>query len=62
MRDYIDIVFAGAPDPTGAEFVEVEDDHGKAISAGEWSKRQDGYWQLRITDDVFHIPEGGGDE
>lgn len=57
MRDYIDVVFTAAPGPDGTEFIEVEDDHGKSIRAGVWSKRTDGLWQLRITDDVFHFPD-----
>lgn len=53
MRTYIDIVFLKEPGPEGTEFVEVEDENGRSISAGEWSMRNDGLWQLRITDDVF---------
>lgn len=26
--------------------IEVEDEHGRGINAGEWRKRPDGYWEL----------------
>ncbi len=43
----VDIVFDGPPGPEAGRFVEVERD-GKSISAGEWVKREDGYWVLRM--------------
>ena len=43
----VDIVFDGPPGPEAGRFVEVERD-GKSISAGEWVKREDGYWVLRL--------------
>jgi len=43
----INIVFDGTPPE--ARFVEVENDAGKSISAGEWIKRPDGLSALRIT-------------
>lgn len=45
---HIDIVFDGPPGPESGRFVEVEDDAGKSISFGEWVKRDDGYWALRL--------------
>lgn len=45
---HIDIVFDGPPGPVAGRFVEVEDAEGKSICAGEWIKRSDGYWALRI--------------
>jgi hypothetical protein len=50
--DYIDIVFAGPPSPEGARFVEVEDSRGRSINFGEWVRRPDGYWALRIPADA----------
>jgi hypothetical protein len=44
----IDIVFDGLPGPKAGRFVEVEDEPGRSVSAGEWVERQDGYWALRI--------------
>jgi len=42
------IRFDGPPGPEAGRFVEVEDDTGKSISAGEWV--QDGeYWLLKLT-------------
>jgi hypothetical protein len=46
----VDIVFDGPPSPThSGRFVEVER-NGKSIKLGEWIKREDGYWVLRIPD------------
>ena len=45
---YIDIVFDGPPGPKAGRFVEVEDHTGHSINFGEWIKRPDGYWALRI--------------
>jgi hypothetical protein len=45
---YIDIVFEGGPGPVPPRFVEVEDDQGHSINYGQWVKREDGYWVLRI--------------
>ncbi len=51
MSGTIDIVFDGAPEPPDfPTFVEVEDMDGKSINIGEWLKRDDGYWVLRIPD------------
>lgn len=49
MTYSIDIVFDGAPGPTGGTFVEVENDLGHSIKLGEWFQRSDGYWVLRFT-------------
>lgn len=48
MTKHIDIVFDGHPGPEAGRFVEIEDDSGKSISFGEWVKRADGYWALRL--------------
>lgn len=45
---FIDIVFDGPPGHESGRFVEVEDEGGKSINAGEWIKRADGFWVLRI--------------
>ena len=45
----INIVFDGPPGPEAGRFVEVETDDGKSINAGEWIKRPDGLWALRIV-------------
>lgn len=52
MNEYIDIVFDGPPGPTeiSGRFVEVEDSSGKSIAFGEWVRREDGYYALRIPD------------
>ncbi len=52
----IDIVFDGPPSHESGRFVEVErtsDQHG--MNVGEWIKRDDGYWALRMripTEDI----------
>jgi len=50
MNKAINIIFDGPPGPEAGRFVEVETDDGKSINAGEWSKREDGFWNLRITE------------
>lgn len=47
-REAICIVFDGPPSPEAGRFVEVETDDGKSINIGQWSLRDDGFWQLRI--------------
>lgn len=46
---HTDIVFDGPPDHPSPAFVEVEDEHGRSIRFGEWLKRGDGSWVLRIV-------------
>jgi hypothetical protein len=48
MGTHIDIVFDGPPGPQSGRFVEVEDSEGCSIKRGEWVKRDDGCWVLRI--------------
>jgi hypothetical protein len=50
----INIIFDGPPSHESGRFVEVENDAGESIKAGEWSERPDGLWVLRITE----LPEG----
>lgn len=45
----VNIIFDGPPSHEGGRFIEVETDDGKSINAGEWLKRDDGLWALRIT-------------
>lgn len=44
----IDIVFDGPPGNEGPRFIEVENQTGASISIGEWVKRDDGLWALRL--------------
>lgn len=48
MTQYVDIVFDGPPSHESGRFIEVENDAGASVSFGEWVKRPDGYWALRI--------------
>jgi hypothetical protein len=49
MEKYIDLVFLEPPGPHST-FIEAEDPSGRSISIGEWLKREDGYWVLRLPD------------
>lgn len=55
IMGYIDVVFDGPPDHRGGRFVEVENEQGHSISAGNWIKwvkpNDDEYWRLRIHTD-----------
>ena len=44
----LNVVFDGPPDHVSGRFVECETDDGKSVSAGEWIKRDDDLWSLRI--------------
>ena len=48
LSGFIDIVFDRPPGPEAPRLLEVEDDHGRSISYGEWVERDDGHWALRI--------------
>jgi len=43
------IVFDGPPSPESGRFVEVENDAGESVNAGEWLHRKDGLWELIIA-------------
>jgi len=45
----IHVVFDGPPGHEAGRFVEVENDEGKGIAAGEWKEREDGLWELIIN-------------
>ncbi len=45
---FIDVVFDGPPSHEPGRFVEVENEAGASVKAGEWIDRGDGYWALRI--------------
>ena len=45
----INVIFDGPPGPESGRFIEVETDDGHSINAGEWTRRLDGLWALRIT-------------
>ena len=46
--DHVDIVFDGLPGHFGPRFVEVEI-AGRSVHVGDWIKREDGLYSLRIT-------------
>ncbi len=50
MGKPINVIFDGPPGPKPGRFVEVETDEGASINVGEWIKRKDGFWALRITE------------
>jgi hypothetical protein len=45
---HVDLVFDGPRGPLAPTFVDMEDDHGRSIRYGEWLKRPDGMWVLRL--------------
>lgn len=45
----VHIIFDGPPSHESGRFVEVENDAGASIRAGEWIERPDGLWDLVIT-------------
>ena len=47
-KPYFYFVCDGPPGPEAGRFVEVEDAIGHSIRKGEWVKRPDGYWALRV--------------
>lgn len=55
MHKYIDIVFAGEQDSPDCTFVEVEDERGFSVRVGEWVRRPDGYYALRIGPEAFEV-------
>ena len=42
------VVFDGPPGHESGRFVEVENDTGASVRAGEWAERPDGLWDLTI--------------
>jgi hypothetical protein len=44
----LDIVFDGPPSNESGRFVECEMPPNTSVNIGEWIKRDDGYWVLRI--------------
>ena len=53
-RAFIDIVFDGPPSHESGRFVEVEDERGHSVNAGEWIDRGDGMFALRISADAIN--------
>ena len=47
-QTHINIIFDGPPSHNAGRFVEVENDERKSLHIGEWKRRDDGYWALRI--------------
>lgn len=56
---YLDVLFDGPPSHESGCFVEVNDPSGKSVNAGEWIKRDDGLWALRIALLRTSSPTGG---
>lgn len=62
MKEFIDILFDGPPSHESGRFVEVEDENGCSINAGEWIDCKDGYWRLRISPEIFNSEEDEYDD
>lgn len=52
----IHFVFDSPPGPEGARFVECETPDGRSVNIGEWHRRTDGLWEVRVR--VDDTPEG----
>jgi len=61
-ENFVDIVFDGPPGPMSGRFIEEEDANRCSNKFGEWVRRDDGYWVLRIDASTQRGREGGGDE
>lgn len=48
LGGFYDVVFDGPPSHESGRFVELENEAGRSISAGEWIDRGDGFWALRL--------------
>lgn len=44
----IHFVFDSPPGPEGARFVECETPDGRSVNIGEWHRRTDGLWEVRV--------------
>jgi hypothetical protein len=64
----LNIIFDGPPAAQSGRFIEVEDDEGRSINAGEWIDRGDGTWVLRLAtpettattiDEIAHLCNHG---
>jgi len=42
----IHVVFDSLPGRDMPTLIEVEDENGRGIDAGQWRERPDGYWEL----------------
>jgi len=54
------IVFDGPPGPEAGRFIEVEQEDGSSVKAGQWEKRENGQWVLHlrvIDEDIAPSPE-----
>ena len=58
---YVDIVFDGPPSHKAGRFVEVENEHGASIKFGEWVRRDDGLWALRIPETAAELERAKSD-
>lgn len=48
-RSHIQVIFDGPPSAESGRFVEVTNDDGEGINAGDWIDLGEGYWSLRIA-------------
>ena len=53
----IHVLFDGPPDAQAGRFVEVENDNGESIKAGEWVDRGNGMWALVIEQPKFRLED-----
>ncbi|QZA71277.1 hypothetical protein AH02_34 [Pseudomonas phage AH02] len=53
---HLKFVFDPFPDHNGCLFIEVEDEQGKSLRAGEWRERQDGLVELVVIVGPEFVP------
>jgi len=51
------VIFDGPPEHDAGRFIEVEDADGNSIQAGQWLRRENGTWALRLPLAVEETPE-----
>ena len=50
---FLDVVFDGPPGPISGRFVDVENESGQSVNAGQWIERPDGLWALKEMREVM---------
>lgn len=49
MAQFLHLVFDAPPGPEAPRLIEVNDDEGRSVDAGEWKERDDGKWELLVA-------------
>jgi hypothetical protein len=49
MTRFLHFLFDRPPGPEAPRLIEVNDDEGKSVEAGQWEERDDGKWELKVS-------------